>query len=296
VVPLSYQLKSGDQVAILTSKNKKPNPDWMKFVVTHKARTRIRHWLNEEHRETIRKGRELWDKKAKKAKLEVDEQDLHRYANTLNFPNTQQMFYEIGQGLFDIRELVQLARNGGRLSNQEESAELQPSSNLLRLEHERFLDQAQTVGKPALLIDGTRYEDMATSYAPCCNPIPGDPVFGYVGRTGGIKIHRKTCVNAPHLIRNDDRVVPVAWSRQKDLQFMSALRIVGEDRVGLISDMTELISKTMKTNIRSISGDTQDGVFEGTIVLDVNDLSHLRKLMERLRKVNGIFGVYRFEE
>jgi GTP diphosphokinase / guanosine-3',5'-bis(diphosphate) 3'-diphosphatase len=134
-------------------------------------------------------------------------------------------------------------------------------------------------------------------YGSCCNPIPGDEVFGYVSKTGAVKIHRVSCKNAPHLLLDHaERVLPVEWSRQKDVQFVAALRIVGEDRVGVVSDITTVISKSLKTNIRSLSVESEDGLFEGTIVLFVSDLKQLRRIMQRIGRLEGIYGVYRFEE
>ncbi len=292
MVPLSYKLKSGDQVEIITSKKQSPNPDWIKFVVTHKARSRIRHWINETRRKATEHGRAIWEKKARRAGLEVSEQELNRAVSRLKFPNQQQMFYEIGTGLFDVDELVraiQRERSGG--------SDGEGEAPTLRLQYESFLDTAHATGRPALLIDGELHTDIVTKYATCCNPIPGDEVFGYVSRTGSIKIHRVNCRNAPNLLINHpDRVVPVEWSRQKDVQFVAALRILGEDRVGIVSDITTVISKNLKTNIRSITVDSEDGVFEGTLVLYVSDLEHLRRVIERIKRIDGIFGVYRFEE
>ena len=292
MVPLSYKLKSGDQVEIITSQKQTPHADWMKFVVTHKARSRIRHWINEEHRKGVKLGREIWAKKARRARLEIDEQDLARYASQLKFPNPQQMFYEMGAGLFDAKELVDLIKHGVTGKPDEE-----PDAEALQLQYESFLERAQSHGQPALLIDGEMHTDIATVYASCCNPIPGDEVFGYISKTGAIKIHRVNCRNAPHLLINHpDRTVPVEWSRQKDVQFIVGLRIIGEDRVGIVSDITTVISRNLKTNIRSITVDTEDGIFEGTIVLYVSDLEHLRRLIGRIKRIDNIHGVYRFEE
>ena len=196
MVPLSYNLKSGDQVEVITSKKQTPNPDWMKFVVTHKARSRIRHWINEKRRKAIEHGREVCEKKVRRAHLELDEQDLHRYAARLKFPNPQQMYYEIGVGLFDADDFVQLVKKGGAGQDGAEE-EGEGGEEGLRLQYERFLDKAQSVGQPALLIDGELHTDIKTHYASCCNPIPGDEVFGYTSRSGGIKIHRSNCRNAP---------------------------------------------------------------------------------------------------
>jgi RelA/SpoT family (p)ppGpp synthetase len=295
MVPLSYKLKSGDQVEVITSKKQTPNPDWMKFVITHKARSRIRHWINEKRRRAVELGREMLDKKLAKSGLELDEQDVNKQAAKLRFPNPQQMLYEIGTGLYDAKDFVDFIKNGSadrRPGEREEDGE-----ETLRLQYENFLDTAQSTAQPALKIDGELHTDIVTKYASCCNPIPGDDVFGYVSRSGGIKIHRVNCRNAPHLLINHpDRIVSVEWSRQKDVQFLSALRVMGEDRVGIVSDITTVISKNLKTNIRSITVDSDDGVFEGTIVCSVTDLQHLRRVIERLKRIDGIHGVYRFEE
>jgi GTP diphosphokinase / guanosine-3',5'-bis(diphosphate) 3'-diphosphatase len=298
MVPLSARLKSGDQVEIITSKKQTPNPDWMKFVVTHKARARIRHWINEKRRRAIELGREVWEKKVKKAHQEIEDQELNRLVARLKFPNPQQMFYEIGTGLYDADDFVNFVRNGAstRASEEQEKEEL-PEGETLRLQYESFLDTAHTTAKSSLMIDGEMHTDIVTKYATCCNPIPGDEVFGYISRSGGIKIHRVNCRNAPNLLINQpDRIVPVEWSRQKDVQFVAALRLMGEDRVGIVSDLTTVISRNLNTNIRSITVNSDDGIFEGTLVINVSDLEHLRRLIDRLKRVEGIHGVYRFEE
>ncbi len=290
MVPLSTHLTSGDQVEILTSGKQTPNPDWMQFVVTHKARSRIRHWTKEKRRKAAEHGRDLLERKLKKAKIELDENDLNRLASRLKFPNTQQLFYEVGTGLYDPAEFVRFVREGQR--EQEDEAGETP----LRLQVAEFTETAREEGRASLVIDGEHHADLATQYATCCNPIPGDEVFGFVSKTGTINIHRMSCRNAPHLLMDHaDRIIPVEWSRQKDVQFIAALRVVGEDRVGLVSDLTTVISKNLKTNIRSMTIEGEDGVFEGTIVLFVSDLKHLKRLMQRLGRVEGIFGVYRFE-
>jgi (p)ppGpp synthase/HD superfamily hydrolase len=266
----------------------------MKFVVTHKARSRIRHWINEKRRKAAELGREMWDKKARRARLELSEHDLMRQVAKLRFPNLQQLFYEHGAGLYDVDDLVQHIKKGQEKAAEEVEEKERAS---LQIQLEDFLDTAQGSGRPALMIDGEYHTDIVTQYATCCNPIPGDEVFGYISRCGAIKIHRVICRNAPNLLINHpDRVVQVEWSRQKDVQFVAALRLVGEDRVGIVSDITTVISKNLKTNIRAITIDSEDGVFEGTIVLFVSDLEHLRRLIKRIKRIDGIHGVYRLEE
>ncbi len=147
------------------------------------------------------------------------------------------------------------------------------------------------------MIDGEKHTDLAVEYASCCTPIPGDEVFGFISKTGSVNIHRTNCRNAPHLLLDrPERIITVEWSRQKDIQFIAALRLVGEDRVGIVSDITTVISKSLKTNIRSITIESNDGMFEGTIMLFVTDLAQLQRIMQRLSRVEGIYGVYRLEE
>ena len=287
IVPLSHRLQSGDQVEVITSKKQTPNPDWMKFVVTHKAQTKIRHWVNEKRRAAIELGRTVWEKRAKKAGLDLDETALRRTAGRLRFSSPQDMFYEIGAGLHDADELVALAK----APRPSEEKAPDPLSDLAG-----FLHTGGASTSPSLIIEGEPTTGVLTEYAACCNPIPGDEVFGYVAKSGTIKIHRTTCPNALDLLlHHGERTVKVEWSRHKDATFATTLRLMGEDRVGIVSDITTVISRNLKTNIRSITVDSQDGIFEGRIALYVADLEHLRRVMDRLRRVEGIHGVYRLE-
>ena len=294
MVPLSQELESGDQVEIITSEKQNPSPDWINFVVTHKARSRIRKWSNEERRKAVELGKEIWAKRKDQADLEISDQDLQGVAHELKFPDLQQLFYEIGKGLYDPDELVDYIKGTTR-SEDETVEELDEES--LREQYEQFLDAAQETEKQALVIDGEVQKDLAVNYASCCNPIPGDEVFGFVSKTGTVNIHRSNCRNASDLLVNKaDRILDVDWSHQKDVQFVAALRLMGEDRVGMVNDITTVISKNLKTNIRSLTIDTEDGIFSGTIMLHVSDLEHLQRLIERLKRIDGIQGVYRFKE
>ncbi len=297
MVPLSYRLQSGEQVEILTSKRQTPNPDWASFVVTHKAQSRIRHWVNERRRKAVAHGRELLDKKLDRARLSPDEQTLNKMATELRFTSAQQLFFEIGTGQFDPADVVAAIKHGLQTEAPAE-APAGTSPALLEVDEIDFREDARERGggRTALVIEGERHTDLAVEYATCCGPIPGDDVFGFLSKTGVVKIHRKGCKNAPHLfVDHAERVIPVEWSRQKDVQFSSTLRIVGEDRVGIVSDMTAVISKSLKTNIRSITVTSEDGMFEGTIVLYVSGVKQLRRITKRLGRLDGIFGVYREE-
>ncbi|MEM1055979.1 MAG: bifunctional (p)ppGpp synthetase/guanosine-3',5'-bis(diphosphate) 3'-pyrophosphohydrolase [Bacteroidota bacterium] len=296
MVPLSHRLSSGDQIEVLTSKKQTPNPDWMGFVVTHKARTRIRHWINEKRRKAVEHGRQLVEKRMRREGVEADKQTVERVTAQLKFPSTQQLYFEVGSGLYDAAEFVDQLRNRST-----PDPEPGPGESPARLEvaeiAEGFTEVARERGKPSLIIDGEAHTDMAVEYATCCTPIPGDEVFGYISKTGAIKIHRANCKNAPHLLlERAERVIDVEWSRQKDVQFVAALRIVGEDRVGLVSDLTTVISKNLKTNIRSITIAGEDGMFEGIVGLYVSDLGQLQRIIKRIGRLDGVYGVYRLEE
>lgn len=300
MAPLSKRLEPGDQVEILTSKKQTPNPDWVEFVATHKARSRIRHWINERRRKTIEAGKDLLNKRLAKAKLEPDNQQVTRVANKLKFPSTRQLYYEIGAGLYNANDFVKVLKRGGRPPDAEEDVEQEFTSaeeGPARIEPRPLYDDAKDGTRPALLIDGERHTDLAVEYAQCCNPIPGDKVFGFVSKTGVVKIHRANCRNASDLLLNQsDRILDVEWSRQKNVQFPVALRVVGEDRVGMVSDLSTVISKNLKTNIRSITIEGEDGMFEGRLVLFVSDIGQLRRITKRLARVDGVYGVYRADE
>ena len=294
MVPLSQELTSGDQVEIITSEKQTPSPDWVNFVVTHKARSRIRKWTNEERRKAVELGKEIWAKRKDRADLEISDQDLQGVAHELKFPDLQQLFYEIGKGLYDPDELVDYVKGN---DTSDDSGDQEVDEESLREQYEQFLEAAQKTEKQALVIDGEVQKDLAVNYASCCNPIPGDEVFGFVSKTGTVNIHRSNCRNASDLLVNQaDRILDVDWSHQKDVQFVAALRLMGEDRVGMVNDITTVISKNLKTNIRSLTIDTEDGIFSGTIMLHVSDLEHLQRLIERLKRIDGIQGVYRFKE
>ena len=287
MVPLSHVLRSGDQVEIITSKKKTPNPDWIKFVVTHKARSRIRHWINVKRREAVSKGRGLWKKKARRAKLDISESELLRYASKLRYTNVGRCF---------TRSPRALGRQRSCEPGPDRSDEERRGARNARPPDTGFLGVRRESGQQALLINGERLAGVAVAYASCCNPIPGDAVFGYASRAGTINIHRTGCRNASNLLVNhQDRIHACDWSRQKDVQFIVGLRVRGEDRVGIVNDLTTVISRNLKTNIQSITVDTEDGIFEGTIVLYVSDLAHLQRLIRRLKNVKGVHGVYRFE-
>ena len=295
MVPLRQKLRIGDQVEIITGNKINLNPDWVDDVVTHKARSRIRQFIKQKERKIAADGREIWEKKARRGKVEISDQELTKIANNLNFEASQDLFYNIGTGAFDVNKLYQLVKDfksKGRLEREQNEQERITDEEF----SERYRTTARSVGEDkALLVEG-ELSNVKYAYANCCHPIPGDEVIGYLSRNGDVKIHRSNCKNALHLVQTDsERVVDVTWARSIDTQFVAAVRVIGEDRVGLVSDITELLSKSMKTNMQSINISSEGGMFEGLITLFISDLGHLEDVMNRLLRVQGIKNVMRYE-
>jgi guanosine-3',5'-bis(diphosphate) 3'-pyrophosphohydrolase len=295
MTPLNYKLSSGDQVEVITGKQINLNSDWINYVVTHKAKSRIRQFIKQEERKVSDAGRAIWEKKAEKNNFEISDQDLARIARKLDFSSIHSMFYSIGAEAYDVSKLVKAVRtflSKGRM--EEEEAKIK--SGLSEEEFEdQYFDDAQTSNRKSLVMDGN-LSNIKYSFSKCCNPIPGDDVLGYISRIGGLKIHRTNCNNLRHLLKTEpDQVVEVSWAKSPGMQFIGAIKIIGEDRVGLINDISSLISTSLKTNMKSINVSSESGIFEGTLILYVEDLKHLEKVIKRVLKIQGIKQAYRFE-
>ncbi|MEX0607907.1 MAG: bifunctional (p)ppGpp synthetase/guanosine-3',5'-bis(diphosphate) 3'-pyrophosphohydrolase [Balneolaceae bacterium] len=296
MVPLRQKLQNGDQVDIITGNKINLNPDWMENVVTHKARSRIRQFIKQKQRKVSDEGRQIWNKRAEKGKLEISDQELTRFAKKFKYESTQDLFYEIGSGSFEINELfkdVKKYKSTGRFDEHEpnESAPLNEEEI-----QQTYIKAARTEGEGQALIVNGELSSIKYSYASCCNPIPGDDVLGFVSRTGEIKIHRTMCNNAQHLLQTEgDRIVDVSWPKNLDVKFLGAIKVIGGDRVGMINDITDVLSKSLETNMKSINVSSDSGMFEGIITIYVDNISHLNKIMKRLEKVEGVKNVLRYE-
>ena len=282
IIPLDTQLNSGDQVEIITSKNQHPNKNWIKFVKTHKAKNAIRRWVNKEEDDIINKGKEIWDKRVKKQKLTFNQTDLLKLVHNLKFDNTRQFFKAIAQNTVNLEEVLSASRDK---EVKEQSAELK---------FDKFADIARgDIG--GVLVDGKK-SGIKYSYAKCCNPIPGDPVIGYITVGEGIKIHRKTCTNLVNLSTTDaSKLFPVQWPEGEESLFVAGLTVKGEDRPGILNDISHSIVTYQNTNIKSLNISTSDSMFDGSVTVYVNNLDNLNRLIERLKKLNGVFTVERFE-
>lgn len=282
IVPLDTELHSGDQVEIISSKNQHPNKNWIKFVKTQKAKNEIRKWLNKEEQAIVESGMEIWEKRLKKLKLSFTPDDVLRIAVANKFDNSRQFFKAIAQHQVNIDEVLTATTQKDE-KEYEKEAEFKKFANVARSD----------IG--GILVDGKKSGILYT-YAKCCNPIPGDPVIGYITVGEGIKIHRKSCVNLINLSANDaSKLVDVQWPEAEGSLFVAGISIRGKDRPGILNDISHSIVTYQNTNIKSININTSESSFEGSVAVYVNNLDHLNRIIERLKKVQGIYSVERFE-
>ncbi|HEY1007318.1 MAG TPA: bifunctional (p)ppGpp synthetase/guanosine-3',5'-bis(diphosphate) 3'-pyrophosphohydrolase [Sphingobacteriaceae bacterium] len=288
LVPLSYKLLNGDQVEIITSSKQTPKEDWLSFVVTAKAKSRIKASLKEEKRRVAEDGKEILERKLKSLKITYNSENINKLTNYLKLASSQDLFYNIAKGAIDLQVLKEFV-------NSEKSADARTGERHDQGQIEGLLRKVKTKDSDTLLI-GEDMQKIDYKLSNCCNPIPGDDVFGFITVNEGIKIHRTNCPNATKLMSNYGyRVVKAKWTSQKELAFLTGLQITGFDDMGLINRLTTVISSDFKVNMRSITVDSNDGVFEGTIMVYVNDTEHLDNLIARLKQVKGVIQVNRFD-
>jgi GTP diphosphokinase / guanosine-3',5'-bis(diphosphate) 3'-diphosphatase len=283
IVPLDTVLHSGDQVEIITSKNQHPNKNWVKFVTTHKAKSAIRKWINKEEEELIVIGKELWDKKTKKLKLAFNSQDVAKLALSLKFESSRLFFKTIALGKLNLDEILMSTR----AKDKKEKAPV--------LEFENFANIARDdIG--GVMVEGKERSGIMYSYARCCNPIPGDPVIGFITIGEGIKIHRKTCTNLLRISERDaSKLIPVQWPETESSLFVAGLTVMGEDSPGILNEISHTIVSYQNTNIKSININTNNSTFGGSVTLYVQNIDHLTRIIERLKKLKGVYTVERFE-
>ena len=291
IVPLNSLLRSGDQVEIITSKSQTPNADWEKYVVTHKAKSHIKRWIREEVRKRMEQGRALWEKKLKKQKVHINEDDLLKFVRSTHLDNLQQFYLALLDEEIDSDALIeQLVMR----SKHPESAESARNKELPRSLFTKFVDTARDIASGISVLGSS--DSFMHQYAKCCNPIPGDAIVGFVTVGEGIKIHRKECKNIVMLrLAESERVVEVDWPKKQIADFLVAMRVSGKDRAGLLSDVTHAISSVQNTNIRSVNMDSKGSLFDGQIILYIKNTEHLVKIIDKIRKVDGIVEVERFQ-
>ncbi len=289
IVPLNTLLRSGDQVEIITSKNQNPNPDWDKFVVTHKAKAHIRRWIREEERKKAEEGKEIWDKKLKRRKMHFSEDDLLKIIHGARIDNLQTFYIEIAENRLDADIFIEDMIVRPKQTGEEEDKGADAADSLFK----KFITSTRELTS-GISILGTS-DNFLHQYAKCCNPIPGDAIVGFVTIGEGIKIHRKDCKNVlSKRMAESERIVEVSWPPANGADFIAAIRLYGKDRPGLLSDVTHAISSYQNTNIRSVNVDSRASMFEGQIILYVKNTEHLSRVVEKIKRINGIIEVERF--
>jgi guanosine-3',5'-bis(diphosphate) 3'-pyrophosphohydrolase len=290
LVPLSYKLKSGDQVEIITSSKQTPKDDWLGYVVTARAKAKIKNALKEEKKKVAEDGREILERKFNHLKMNFTVQNLNDLANYFKLPNSQELFYRVAVGNIDLKHLKKFVQDKAKSGDKAPTMKKQESQGSL----EQMVTTAR--GKADMLVIGENLQKIDYKLSPCCNPIPGDDVFGFITINDGIKIHRVNCPNAVQLLSNYAyRVVKAKWTNQELLSFLAGIRVTGTDEVGIVNNITKVISSEYNVNMRSISFDSDDGIFEGTIMVFVHDTNHLTELMNKLGKVHGVISVTRVD-
>ncbi|HMI05456.1 MAG TPA: bifunctional (p)ppGpp synthetase/guanosine-3',5'-bis(diphosphate) 3'-pyrophosphohydrolase [Pedobacter sp.] len=289
LVPLSYKLQNGDQVEIITSGKQVPKEDWLNIVVTAKAKSKIKSSLKEEKRKIAETGKETLERKLKSLKITYNTDNLNKLSYFFKLPSTQELFIAVANGKIELKDLKDYLASEKEIENR---------GHAERNEHQQIETMLSKIKGPEsdTLLIGEDLQKIDYTLAACCNPIPGDDVFGFVTVNEGIKIHRTNCPNAAQLMANYGyRVVKAKWNKQQELTFLTGLHIIGIDDVGLINNITKVISNDFKVNMRSITVDTDNGIFDGSIMIFVNDKEHLDNLIENLLRVKGVTGVTRFD-
>lgn len=294
LVPISHVLKSGDQVEIITSSKQKPSEDWLSFVTTAKAKSRIKYYLKEEKRKIAEDGKGILQRKLEHLKVPLSANNINELVLYYKKPSQLDLFYGVAVGSIDLKDLKDFTVHGDKLQQPVKEKEVKIETKHL-ISEEEIMKQKPAKGAE-LIIFGESSDKILYKLAQCCQPIPGDDVFGFITSGEGLKIHRTDCPNAAQLLANyGHRIVKTKWAKNKEISFLTGVRITGLDDVGVIQKITNVISADLKMNMRSISIDSKDGIFEGTIMVYVHDRDELDVLCDRLEKLDGINKIERLE-
>ncbi len=288
LVPINYILKNGDQIEILTSSKQKPNEDWLRFVTSPKAKSKIKDLLKEDRRKIADEGKEMLVRKLRQMKIDLNSQVYEHLRDYFKVSSQLELLYKIGKEIITSSDLK-------KFQNYKPPVKKQPTE---RMQDVKAIEQeVKSKGKTEdTLLIGEDMDLVDYKLAKCCTPIPGDEVFGFVTVSEGIKIHRTNCPNAPELMANHgNRVIKAKWTSQHEVAFLTGLKVIGTDRVGLINDVSKVISEELKVNMSSLAFKTDHGIFNGEIMLYVNDTRHLEVLIGKLEKVEGVVQVNRFD-
>ena len=288
LVPLSHPLKSGDQVEIITSEKTKPSANWINYVTTGRARSKIKSSLKEEQKQIAAEGRVVLTRKLRSLKINLDEKTINQLVNFFKLKTSLDLFYRVGAGIIDNQMLKDFAasRNNALVSFFK--------NRIRRPSTPEDIDREEITQKYDQLVFGKEEDKLDYKMAQCCNPIPGDDVFGFVTVNEGIKVHKKNCPNALQMQSNYSyRIMPAKWIDSTQQDFKAVLIISGIDAMGLVNNVTRVVSNNHHIDMKSVHFDTDDGTFEGKITVVVKNTSILDNLIKNIKKINGIDKVTR---
>lgn len=288
LVPLSHELQSGDQVDIMTSDSAKPNANWLDYATTARARSKIKSSLKEEKKAIAEDGKEILRRKMKQLKINVDEKVINELVNHFKLSTSLDLFYRIAIGTIDNKMLKEFAASRSNVL-------MSFIKNKIRKPNRApDIDKDEITSKYDMLVFGKEEEKLNYTLANCCNPIPGDAVFGFITINDGIKVHKQNCPNALSLQSNYAyRIMLAKWIDSTQQEFTAIIKMAGIDNLGLVNDITKIISDNMHVNMKNVSFDTEGGTFSGKITVVVKNNTVVKKLMDKLKKINGIDKVTR---
>ncbi|HRI19340.1 MAG TPA: RelA/SpoT family protein [Panacibacter sp.] len=290
LVPISHKLRSGDQVEIIASNKQKPTEDWLNYVITAKAKSKIKDALKEEKRKIADDGKYIVQKKLEGMGAAYNQHNIDELVSFYKVLSQLDLFYNVAVKQNDLKELKDFHLLGDKLEAPK------PVKPVIEPKHDQENKSTASKKDSELIIFGESSDKIMYNLAKCCNPIPGDAVFGFVTTGKGLTIHRTNCPNATQMMANyGHRVVKTKWAKNKEISFLTGLKIIGMDDVGVINKITNVISGEMKVNISALTIESGEGIFEGTIKVFVHDKEELDELVNRLKQLTGIQSVNRFD-
>ena len=285
MVSLGHILSSGDQVEIITSKAQRPKAEWLDFATTTKAKTAVKNHLKIERKKIIDTGKTSLQKAMKKQDINRNKQNFQILSTFYGVTYTEDLFYKIGMDNSGLDRLKRLKVTDGLITSKPRIKKVTSLEKII----------AETQGKKTDLVLGSQTK-FNYALATCCHPIPGDDVIGFLTNDGNMEIHRVSCDHTVELLSNYGyRAVKAKWDSNETLSFLSGMVINGFDRTGIVNEITKIISNDLLVNIRSINFTTENGLFEGTITVYVNDTNHLKTVKEKIKVIKGITSVARLE-
>ena len=290
LVPLNYELNSGDQVEIITSANQKPTSQWLDYVTTSRAKNKIKNVLNENTKKIAEEGKELLERKLRHLKITLNEQTLNELVNFFKLHTSLDLFYRAGIGTIENQQLKDFAaqKSNTLVNFFKKTIKRTPTASSEQVRKNELNKKFD------LLVFGVEQNKLDYKLSTCCNPIPGDEVFGFITINEGIKVHKKDCPNAISLQSNYAyRIIQTKWIDSSQEEFKAILKITGMDTLGLTNELTKVISNQMSVNIQSISLSSEAGIFNGQVTVVVQNNTILKKLIDNIKKVDGIDKITR---